>query len=97
MRQFSLFILLTILLANFALAQEDKYTPQLKNLYEEKAYLSIINFKKKKERKMSAKSLYYKGMAYYMTDEDQTASEYLSKAIKKGTVLRSKEKDKKVF
>lgn len=67
-------------------AQEDKYTEKLRAYLDSKQYQEIIDFKKKKEGDMAAKSLYYKAMAYYMTDNDRKALTYFDKAIELGPV-----------
>lgn len=64
--------------------QEGKYTPKLRALYQAEAYDQIKDFKKKKEDDMSSGSLFYKGLAYFMTNNDRMALTYFDKAIDKG-------------
>lgn len=57
---------------------------QLKTLYEQQKFDEIINVKSKTEKDLSAKSLYYIGMAYYKKDDDNNALKHLDLAINKG-------------
>lgn len=77
-------ILLTIIAAS-VYAQID-LASNFKQLYEAEKFDEIIKYKPKKNEELSAKALYYKGMAYYMKSEDKDANKYLDLAIKKGPV-----------
>ncbi|MFT5821574.1 MAG: tetratricopeptide (TPR) repeat protein [Crocinitomix sp.] len=80
----SLILLLFTGLAAITFAQTDKYTPKLSDLYQKKDFAKIIKFKAGKEDQMASKSIYYKAMAYYMTDQDRQSITYFTKAIDKG-------------
>ena len=83
LRQFLLF-LFCILVVSTAVGQEGKYTAKLRQLHELEAYAEIKAFKQKKEDDMSSGSLFYKGLAYFMTNNDSEALTYFSKSIDKG-------------
>lgn len=87
MRIFFLLPLVTLLLVtSISIAQDGngKYTDKLKQLYFDKEYTKIIEFKPKKEKEMSSNSLFFKGMAHYLTENDLKAIQYLDMAIEKG-------------
>ncbi len=67
-----------------AQAQPDKDTSKLAALLENAEYGKIIKFKKGKTSQLSAKALYYKGMAYYLTEDDFNALRFMDMAIDKG-------------
>lgn len=79
------FLLIALLFTSLHLdAQTDKYTDKLKGWYDDKNYEKIIEYKSKKESKMAAQSLYYKGLAHYLSDNDDDAQRLLRLAIEKG-------------
>lgn len=77
-------IILTLLVTN-SYTQVD-LVDTLKQLYNADQFEKIIAYKPKKNEILSAKALFYKGMAYYMMSEDSDANKYLDLAIKKGPV-----------
>lgn len=80
----SMLLLLCLIGNSFLFGQEGKFTPKLRLMYQNEAYAEIKAFKKKKEDDMSSGSLFYKGLAYFMTNNDREALTYFSKAIDKG-------------
>ncbi|MDD2983630.1 MAG: tetratricopeptide repeat protein [Crocinitomicaceae bacterium] len=76
--------LLTVLLTS-AYAQVD-LAINFEELYDAKKFDEIIKYKPKKNEELSAKALYYKGMAHYMKSEDKDANQYMDLALKKGPV-----------
>lgn len=69
---------------SFANAQDR--ASEFRQLYQQQKYDEITKYKPKKNEELSAKALYYKGMAYYMRSEDGNAMKYLDMAIEKGPV-----------
>jgi tetratricopeptide (TPR) repeat protein len=61
-------------------------TVTFKKMYNEKKYQDIVDFKLGKPDEIPAKALYYKAMAYYMTEQDDNALKYFDMAIEKGPV-----------
>ena len=57
-----------------------------KQLYNNKKYDKIIDYKPKKNEEITAIALYYIGLSHYMKSEDDAAMKYLDKAIKKGPI-----------
>jgi len=80
--------LLTILITffvTFSYGQVD-LADSFNQLFKEEKYDNIIKYKPKKNEDLSAKALYYKGMAHYMKSEDDDAMRYIDLAIEKGPV-----------
>jgi tetratricopeptide (TPR) repeat protein len=80
-------ILLTFFLVLFFIpvvySQSDP-TENFRQLYQQKKYDEIIAYKLKEKETLTAKALYYIGMAYYMKEQDDNALKYLDLAIEKG-------------
>lgn len=79
-----LFTILMTLLVSFTYAQ-DNVADKLKKFYNEQKYNEIIKYKSD-EKELSAKALYYVGMAYYMKQEDENAMKFIDKAMEKGPI-----------
>jgi tetratricopeptide (TPR) repeat protein len=58
----------------------------MKDMYDNKRYSEVINYKPKNKEALAAKSLYYVGMAYYMENDDENAMTYLDSALNMGPV-----------
>jgi tetratricopeptide (TPR) repeat protein len=80
-----LFAIIALIFATSLFGQTDM-TANFKKLYNEKKYKEIIDFKVEKPDEIPAKALYYKAMAFYMTEQDDNALKYFDLAIEKGPV-----------
>lgn len=65
---------------------QDTQTIYFRDLYGMEKFDEIIKNKNKKGEVLSAKSLYYIGMAYFMKGNDDMALKYLGEALEKGPV-----------
>jgi tetratricopeptide (TPR) repeat protein len=66
------------------IAQTDKYTEKLQELFAEEDYYKITEYQSKKEPEMASISLFFKGLAWFMLDYERTAIGYFDNAIEKG-------------
>ena len=62
---------------------QDKITEELKSLSDSKQYSKIIGQYAPKSKDYSAKSLYYIGLAYYMTEDDNNCIKFMDLSIRK--------------
>jgi tetratricopeptide (TPR) repeat protein len=62
---------------------QDKITEELKILSDSKQYDKIVEQYAPKSKDYSAKSLYYIGFAYYMTEDDNNCIKFMDLSIKK--------------
>ncbi|MBK7128188.1 MAG: tetratricopeptide repeat protein [Crocinitomicaceae bacterium] len=83
-----LFLILMSLMVvcNAATAQTDKYTDKIMDLYNEREYLEVVNYKSKKESEMGSASLFMKGLSCFNLKNENKAISYFDKAIEKGPV-----------
>jgi len=86
MKPSRLIMFFLVILSEQLLAQPDKYTVKLNAYYDNADYDQVIKFKKSKTDQLQAKALYYKAMAYYMTEDDQNALRLMNMAIEKGPI-----------
>ena len=66
------------------LAQIDENLLALELLFDEQNYDEIIKYKFRKTKSLSAKSLFYKGLAYFNKEDDKNAYRFFDLAVKKG-------------
>ncbi|MFN8258513.1 MAG: hypothetical protein U0W24_22685 [Bacteroidales bacterium] len=69
---------------NTTFAQVDEDLIKLEHLFDQEKYDEMIKYKARKTRKLSAKSLFYKGLAFFSKNDDLNANAYFDMAIKKG-------------
>ncbi|HXC05965.1 MAG TPA: hypothetical protein VNZ86_14485 [Bacteroidia bacterium] len=81
----SVFIVCTFFFIPAIHGQEEE-TTKIKQWYKQEKFDEIIRYKSKNPEDLPGKALYYKGMAYYMKQEDGNALKYLDLAIVKGPV-----------
>ena len=62
---------------------QDKVTTELKDLSDNNKYAEIIKNYTSNTKDYSAKSMYYIGLAYYMTEDDNNCIKYMDLSIKK--------------
>jgi tetratricopeptide (TPR) repeat protein len=62
---------------------QDKITEELKTLSDSEQYGKIIEQYAPKSKDYSAKSLYYVGLAYYMTEDDNNCIKFMDLSIRK--------------
>ena len=76
----SRFFLTTAILTicNLTIFAQDKITDELKTLSDSKQYDKIIKEYSSKYKDYSAKSLYYVGLAYYMTEDDNNCIKFMN-------------------
>lgn len=86
MKRIALIFLFAITVASQLFGQVDKIATKLSELYSDQKYNEVKKYKGKKINSLSSKSLYYKGMAYYMTEDDRNALKFLDLAITKGPI-----------
>lgn len=86
MKTLSLIFIFLTFSTSLLFAQQDKYTVKLQELYNNTEYSKVKKFKRSKIDQLQAKSLYYKAMAYYMTEDDKNALIMMDKALNKGPV-----------
>jgi len=81
----SRFFLTTAILTicNLTIFAQDKVTEELKALLDSKQYGKIIEQYAPKSNDYSAKSLYYIGEAYYMTEDDNNCIKFMDLSIRK--------------
>jgi len=65
-------------------AQIDENLLALELLFDEQNYDEIIKYKSRKTKSLSAKSLFYKGLAYFNKEDDKNAYRFFDLAVKKG-------------
>lgn len=62
---------------------QDKTTIEMKNLSDNKQYNKVIELHASKSKDYPPKSLYYIGLAYYMTEDDNNCIKFMDASIKK--------------
>ena len=73
-----------LLLLNFTtLAQDDRVTAEMKQLFDQQQYDEIINKYASQADAYPAKAVYYMGMAYYMKEDDQNCLNFMDLSISK--------------
>lgn len=77
-------IFVALIVFQTVFAQEDKDLEVLTQYYSQEKFQDIIKYKKNKADQLSADALYYKGLAYFMLEQDKNALEFFAKAIEKG-------------
>lgn len=77
-----LLIIAVFCLQNSLFAQMDN-SEELKKLYENKEYDKIINEYSQGKEQLSAKSIYYLGMAHYMKEDDEKCIQMMNLSIQK--------------
>lgn len=78
-----LLLLITVFsLQNSLFSQMDK-SEEMKKLYESKEYDKIITEYSQEKEQLSAKSIYYLGMAHYMKEEDEKCIQMMNLSIQK--------------
>lgn len=79
------FLLTFVFLCSFSsVAQVDKYTTKLQEFFSAEDYYEVIDYKSKKESEMGSMSLYLKGLAWFMVENERQALYYIDAAIEKG-------------
>lgn len=79
-------MLILMVVCNTAIAQTDKYTDKIMDLYNEREYTEVVNYKSKKEAEMGSASLFMKGLSCFNLKNEKKAISYFDKAIEKGPV-----------
>ncbi|MER2999140.1 tetratricopeptide repeat protein [Pontibacter populi] len=74
---------LLLLLSFTILAQDDKVTDEIKQLFDQQQYDKIISKYTSKADAYPAKAVYYMGMAYYMKEDDQNCLKFMDLSISK--------------
>lgn len=72
-----------ITIYSLTIVAQDKTTTTLKTLSDNKQYGEIIDGYASKSKDYSAKSLYYIGLAYYMTEDDMNCIKFMDLSIAK--------------
>ncbi|MFT3934006.1 MAG: tetratricopeptide repeat protein [Chitinophagaceae bacterium] len=79
------YILSTLILAicSLTIFAQDNMTTELKALLDKKQYDDVIKNYAPKSNELSAKSLYYVGLAYYMKEDDNNCIKFMNLSIDK--------------
>lgn len=75
--------IMILIACSLNLCAQDKLEETLKGLTDNKAYEEVIKLYGSQEKDLSAKSLYYIGLSYYMKENDAKCLQYMDLSIKK--------------